>query len=211
MRMPNTYNAIFRAWRARRHKIFLEKIRPTQDQKMLDLGGTLATWQNYGQPVGEITCLNTTKPQIAVPDGLKLELVAGDACDLGYGDASFDIVYSNSVIEHVGDFARQKLFAAEARRVGRRLWIQTPAQECPFEPHYMAPFVHWLPENARRKILRWGTPWGWITKPDQQTVDLTIRSTQLLTKRQFASLFPDCQIYEEKLFGFIPKSYVAYR
>jgi len=151
------------------------------------------------------------KPDLQVPADMNLELVAGDACDLKYEDSSFDLVYSNSVIEHVGDFSRQKLFAEEARRVGGDLWVQTPAQECPLEPHYMAPFVHWLPVRVRRKLLRWFTPWGWLTKPDQKKIDVTIQYTQLLTKSQFITLFPDCEIYEEKLLGIIPKSYTAYR
>jgi hypothetical protein len=54
-------------------------------------------------------------------------------------DQEYDIAFSNSVIEHVGDWERQAAFASEIRRVGKNLWIQTPAKECPIEPHYLAP------------------------------------------------------------------------
>ncbi len=57
------------------------------------------------------------------------------------------VVFSNSVIEHVGTWEDQQAFAAEVRRVGRRLWV--PAYECPIEPHYLAPLVHYLPKEVQ--------------------------------------------------------------
>ncbi len=38
-----------------------------------------------------------------------------------------------------------------------------------------------------------------------------VETTRLLTKREMRQLFPDCEIYTEKLLGFIPKSYIAVR
>lgn len=46
----------------------------------------------------------------------------------GLPRACFDLVYSNSVIEHLGTWEKQQAFAAEARRVGRGYWIPTPGQ-----------------------------------------------------------------------------------
>lgn len=178
---------------------------------MLDLGGSAGTWLSHGQPVKKIVSINIDDQEKELPSEFDIEFRKGDACHLEFENDSFDIVYSNSVIEHVGDFEQQVLFAQEARRVGRQLWIQTPALECPLEPHYLAPFVHWLPVAVRRKILRWLTPWGWIAKPDQAQIDDSIKFTQLLSRKQFEELFPDCEIYTEKLMGIFPKSYTAYR
>ena len=206
------YEKIFKIWRVKRYARFLEVIKPQKENTFLDIGGTYNTWRRHGQPVNKIVSINLTKPKnLTLPDGLNIEFMEGDACELPFSDDSFDVAFSNSVIEHVGDFPRQKLFAKEARRVGGKLWIQTPAQECPFEPHYLAPFVHWFPVVVRRRILRWLTPWGWIQKPNQEKVDTTIQYTQLLTKKQFRELFPDCEIYTEKMLGVLPKSYIAYR
>jgi hypothetical protein len=135
----------------------------------------------------------------------------GDGCALEQADRSYDILFSNSVIEHVGDWERQQAFAREVRRVGKKIWIQTPAFECPIEPHYLAPIVHWLPVAIRRRLLRWITPWGWLTKPSQEKIDETISLTRLLSKKQVKELFPDCVILTERLFRVFPKSYIVFR
>ena len=41
-------------------------------------------------------------------------------------DGTFDVVFSNAVIEHVGGEEEQLRFVAEALRVGRRAFITTP-------------------------------------------------------------------------------------
>jgi len=62
-------------------------------------------------------------------------------------DGEFDLVFSNSVIEHVGDFERMRQFVHEARRVAKSYWIQTPSKWFPIEPHCGMPFW-WLLASA---------------------------------------------------------------
>ncbi len=213
MNIHAIYNQIFKIWRARRMEKFEQIIQPDPGMKLLDVGGYPATWTSRPQLPTRIDCLNihpvkwddSDSPDHRITTGL------GNGCALDLPDESYDILFSNSVLEHVGDWHRQRAFAEEARRVGKRLWIQTPALECPLEPHYFAPFVHWLPVSIRRRVLRWATPWGWIAKPTQEEVDETIAFTQLLTRKQMEELFPECVILTERLFWVIPKSYVAYR
>ena len=69
--------------------------------------------------------------------------VIGDACNLDMlSSKSFDIIYSNSVIEHVGR-ERQKEFANEIMRVGKKYWVQTPYKHFPVEPHFVFPFFQY--------------------------------------------------------------------
>ncbi|MDQ6630470.1 MAG: class I SAM-dependent methyltransferase [Verrucomicrobiota bacterium] len=126
-------------------------------------------------------------------------------------DQSYDIGFSNSVIEHVGSWESQQQFASEIRRVAKALWVQTPAYECPIEPHYMTPFVHYLPNSLQKKILRWCTVRGWIERPSQQQVDFMVDTTRLLRKSEMQQLFPDCEIITEHMLWVIPKSYIAIR
>jgi hypothetical protein len=207
------YTFIFKFWRSKRMRLFEEIMKPSADDVMLDVGGYPWFWRMRPQCTKRIDCVNlhaVNWDPDACPEH-RITMQMGDGCALAYPDKTYDIVFSNSVVEHVGDWERQQAFAHEVRRVGRRLWIQTPAYECPVEPHYLMLGVHWFPVSMRRKILRWFTPWGWMTKPNQETVDKTIKFTQLLRRKQMVELFPDCQIVTERLFGLFPKSYIAIR
>ncbi len=212
--MSDLYKPIFKRWREDRQKLFRQLIAPKAGERILDIGGYPHTWLGTPQVVDEVVCLNLHiypwKEEKQYPDH-RITLVVGNACDLKYADGEFPIVFSNSVIEHVGDFAAQEAFAREARRVGGRLWIQTPAYECPIEPHYLTPFVHWLPKGLRRRMARWFTVWGLLEKPTPADVDEMVDYTRLLTKREMKQLFPDCRIITERLLGVLPKSHIAVR
>lgn len=213
MNIHAIYAQIFKVWRAKRMLRFEQTLQPQAGDLLLDVGGYPYTWTTRPQQPSRIDCLNVHDvpwDPSAAPDH-QITTRVGDGCALGFGDASYDILFSNSVIEHVGDWERQCAFAAEARRVGKRLWIQTPALACPLEPHYLAPFVHWLPVRVRRRLLRWCSLWGWLSKPTQAKVDETIAFTRLLTRKQMQTLFPDCEIWTERLLWVFPKSYTAYR
>ncbi|MES2571180.1 MAG: methyltransferase domain-containing protein [Verrucomicrobiota bacterium] len=161
------YGLIFKVWRRKRFRLFVEVMAPAPDDLLLDVGGYPQFWMSNPQPVKRIDSLNIHPVEwdsAAHPD-YQIRTVIGNGCALEMADKSYDIVFSNSVIEHVGSWEQQQAFAAEIRRVGKALWIQTPAYECPIEPHYLAPFVHYLPPSVQRRILRWCSPWGLITKP----------------------------------------------
>ena len=138
----------------------------------------------------------------------KMRCFQGDGRALEFGDLAYDIVYSNSVIEHVGTWDDQKAFAAEARRVGRRLWIQSPARACPVEPHYLGVFIHWFPSAWHVPLARWTSVMGLTGAADLQSI---ASNTRLLSKREYRVLFPDCEIWTERFLWVFPKSYVAIR
>ena len=84
-----------------------------------------------------------------------MRAVRGDACYLPHVDRGFDIAFSNSVIEHLGEYESQRRFAEEIRRVGRKVWVQTPARWFLVEPHFLTVGIHWLPRSVQRRTLRW--------------------------------------------------------
>jgi hypothetical protein len=188
-------------------------MKPRGGEVALDVGGYPGFWTAHPPFVRRIDCLNVHEIAWdgALFPGHRIRTLVGNGCRLSFGDGSYDLLYSNSVIEHVGGWEQQEAFAREARRVGRRLWIQTPAFECPIEPHYIAPFVHFLPRHVQKATLRWFTPWGWLQKPGKEQVRDAVDSTRLLGKREMHELFPDCEIVTERLAGLLPKSYIAIR
>jgi hypothetical protein len=90
------------------------------------------------------------------------------------------------------------------------VWVQTPARWFPFEPHLLAPCLHYLPRAWQRRLLRHCTPWGWIARPSREANDCFLAQTRLLTHREMRELFPDCEIRRERFLG-LTKAYVAVR
>ena len=194
---------------------FRGALEPRAGQRILDVGGTADFWRG-SDLAADITIVNPD-PGAAATSSDRRETATGtprvqvgDGCALPFADASFDVVFSNSAIEHVGTWERQQRFAAETRRVGRRLWVQTPAREFFIEPHLIAPFVHWLPERWQRRVIRRGTLRGWLERWDARNVDAFLGEVRLLTLDEMRALFPDCTILRERFLG-MTKSYVAVR
>ncbi len=204
------YGLLSARFRARRLKWFTELVSPPPQATILDVGGYPWFWQNVTSPY-RITLLNPhVVPGLSEKLADRFTFAVGDGCHLEYPDRSFDVVFSNSVIEHVGTYARQQAFAAEARRVGRALWIQTPAREFFVEPHLLTPFIHYLPRSLQARLLRYGTVWGLMTKPSRAEVAGFLDEVRFLNCREMRELFPDCVICRERFLGFT-KSYVAVR
>lgn len=176
---------------------------------ILDVGGTEDFWRLAGVPAGKevsITLLNLDRLPTTLPN---VTSIAGDARDLRFPDSGFDVVFSNSVIEHVGGPEDQRKMADEVRRVGKRHFIQTPNKYFPIEPHFMFPFYQFLPKSLQIRLLQRFTL-GWIKRtPDRGEAGRLIAGIRLLDKSEFKALFPDSRIFEEKFLG-LTKSFVAY-
>lgn len=203
------YARVSPLFRRRRMRNFATRLCPTAATRILDVGGYPGNWKETTLE-SSITILNVGPLPSSPGSDRRIETVVGDGCQLQYGDESFDIVFSNSVIEHVGSFERQQAFAREVRRVGKALWIQTPARSFFIEPHLLTPFIHFLPRTTQRRLLRHFTVWGLLTKPTAQQVDDFMEQTRLLDKSELKQLFPDCDILEEHIAG-LTKSFIALR
>ena len=200
-------------FRRRRFRRFLEKCEPQASDRVLDIGGTLDFWEKSG-PIGrELDVLNIRCEEGAVIErnGCSIRHIQGDARALGCADNSYDLVFSNSVIEHVGSWVDQCAFAREARRAGKKIWIQTPAKYFFVEPHFLTLFIHWLPKRIQKKLIRYGSLWGLLAKPSPAQIDGMVEEIRLLTLPEMRILFPDCKIHKERFLGLLVKSYSAYR
>jgi len=208
VKIQRVYEILTRGFRGRRMNRFLETFRPTDDTTVLDVGGTPFNWEQIDGRF-PVTLLNTEPLPFQNLDD-RYTLVRGSGTRLGFSDGSFDIAFSNSVIEHVGSLEAQRAFAKELRRVGRKLWVQTPARGFFFEPHLLAPFVHFLPFSWKRRLVRNFTLWGWITRPSRASVDRMLGGLHLLDYATFRALFSDCEIRRERFLG-LTKAFVAVR
>jgi len=177
--------------------------------KILDVGGLQVVWERIGfadQPDIHITLLNLVKVS---NDHWNMESVVGDACSMPqYHDGQFDIVYSNSVIEHVGGDKEIQSMANEIRRVAKRYYVQTPNRYFPVEPHFSFPMFQFMPIGLRATFVQ-HFPLGWFERiSDRERAEELVRSINLLSKRQVQSLFPDAVIIDERFCG-ISKSLLA--
>ncbi|HXV96936.1 MAG TPA: class I SAM-dependent methyltransferase, partial [Anaerolineae bacterium] len=151
--------------RRKRFSLFLELLADVpKPVKILDIGGTQRFWEVMGfinQPDVHITLLNLDRQEVNYDN---FSTVIGDATNLvGIKDQEFDAVFSNSVIEHVGDYQQQKQMAQEVQRVGRRYFVQTPNYFFPIEPHFLFLGFQWLPLSTRTWLLQHFNL-GWIPR-----------------------------------------------
>jgi len=94
-------------FRSRRNQLFLKLFNPGEETKILDVGGTSETWRNTGLN-RNVTLLNITKPKKRDLD-MGFQCVQADAANMKLiQDQSYDIVFSNSVIEHLGGGVERK-------------------------------------------------------------------------------------------------------
>jgi hypothetical protein len=176
-----------------------------RDLRILDVGGRARYWQNVGlDRVAEIRLLNADAAELPPVDPPFVNL-SGDARAMtGVADGSVDLVHSNSVIEHVGPWPDMAAMAAELRRVGLAGWVQTPAWEFPVEPHFRLPFLHWLGQPARRRLLG--------LSPLYRGADLAslrhhVDRINLLSRAEVRALFPGCEVSAERLI--LTKSHIV--
>jgi len=182
----------------------------TRPLHILDVGGTQGFWELMGRIKDDanITIFNVSPIEVSYPT---LISKVGDARDMReFKDKEFQIVFSNSVIEHVGTYAQQRQMAEEVQRVGERYYVQTPNRFFPIEPHFLFPFFQFLPLSLR-VLLVTHFNLGWRRNiPDKQEALQAVKEIRLLTEKELKNLFPGANIYKEKLLG-LTKSFIVYK
>jgi hypothetical protein len=206
MKMSRIYSPLSLYFRRKRMRKFVDLFSVKDSDHIIDVGGYPFNWT-----------LIDIKPKILMvnledetwEEG-NLKKVMGDGRSLEFNDNSFDIAYSNSVIEHVGCYGDQLAFAREISRVGYRYYVQTPNRWFFVEPHLLTVFITYLPRSILRKLVRYCSVWGLIMKPTQEQVDDFLGGLCLLDYSEMRKLFPDAEILRERFFG-ITKSLIATR
>lgn len=182
--------------------------------RVLDLGGSYEYWEPLLTllPSGllrsvRILNLPPVEEQVLTCCGIPLTLRAGDARDPAL-EGGFDLVHSNSLLEHVGSDRDQQLVADNTMRLGTWWWVQAPSRHCPVEPHFGFPFYNHLPIRVQVALHRRFDLGHMPREPDRQRAERDCASIRLVDRTRMRSLFPGCELLVERLGPFV-KSYVA--
>jgi len=217
---PTSLASRFRARRGAAVRALIAEIAARNGRcAILDLGGTPDYWIKIGvdflrQHKVSIEIVNREPGELGVGASADdvMSLSVGDACALPqFADNSFDLVHSNSVIEHVHSWNNMIAFAAETRRLSENYYVQTPYFWFPIDPHFFTvPFFHWLPAPVRAWLLH-NFPIAHSGRiADYSRAVNVVEGVTLLDKKQFSWLFPDAEIRFERVLG-LPKSLIATR
>lgn len=194
--------------RARRWEWFGSTFPQLGDMSVIDLGGTVQSWLRAPVRPGRVHLVNLQDSFTdTLPDWMSRDY--GDACELPESilSGSYDVVFSNSVIEHVGGHERRQRFADAVHRLADRHWIQAPYRYFPLEPHFLFPGFQYLPLATRMHILR---HWPLVTNTpaDRRAAVLTALKVELPSRTEMKFYFPDSLIRAERVAG-LAKSLIA--
>lgn len=126
-------------------------------------------------------------------------LVTYEGRDFPFEDRSFEWVFSNAVIEHVGDEAAQVHFVNEMLRVSRRVYFTTPNKYFPVESHTNALLLHWFPGDV---FYRWCAK----NRPYWNKSNLNLLGLRRLQRIMVASNATKYRIISNRLMGW-PMTY----
>jgi len=205
---PYAGHSVSARLRARRWQELIRRFPDLHRMRVLDLGGDARSWAGAPVRPRSLVLLNLYPQE----DGPGVRSLVGDACappaELLDGEP-FDLVFSNSVIEHVGGHARRTAFADAVHRLAPHHWIQTPYRYFPVEPHWLFPGFQFLPFRARVRLTReW--PLGHRHDPSRAGAVANVASVELLCRGELRSYFPGSELWLERLGG-LTKSLVAVR
>jgi ubiquinone/menaquinone biosynthesis C-methylase UbiE len=194
---------LHKTFRAQKVDCFFRELRPRFEETLLDVGGGIGIVGEF-KPLYKhfrsVQVVNLDRMSIPDKEFPHVTVSNADGCNLPYADRSFDWVFSNAVIEHVGGPERQKLFASEIRRVARKgYFVATPNRNFPVDPHTLLPFYQFLTPHWQGKVCRFSP--GHMRRYEP---------LDLLSARDLRALFPGAAVRKLGM-RFFPNNLIAYR
>jgi hypothetical protein len=174
---------------------------------VIDLGGTVEAWLRAPIRPVSVHIVNLEQPPEKVPGWMRAD--QADACSLPpqISRGSYDLVFSNSLIEHVGGHSQRMRFAEAVHKLSERHWVQTPYRYFPVEPHLLFPGFQFLPLNVRAEVSR---RWPLVHTPPRSREEglRAAMGIELLGRAEMAFYFPDSALRCERMLGLV-KSLIA--
>jgi ubiquinone/menaquinone biosynthesis C-methylase UbiE len=194
---------IHRKYRNQKIELFRDLVRERgQGGRLLDVGGGPGLDGEFLElytAFDEVVVVNLEPREFKALAGVTLKTMTADARELPLESRSFDWVFSNAVIEHVGDWRQQERFAKEIQRVASRgYFLTTPNKFFPIEPHVMLPFYQFLPVSVQKRVV-----------PHSPGYLRSYEEINLLSAGQMRKLFPGATVLPVG-FPVIGNSLVAY-
>lgn len=207
---PKSLGAKFRANRLKKfEKLFFKNFNSEKPISILDVGGTGYFWKQSqipNVPGVRITLLNLHLEKSTHPH---INSLIGDATNMAdFEDKKFDLVFSNSVIEHLYTYENQQKMADEIQRVGRKYFVQTPNKYFPIEAHYAIPFAQYLPKKMLHFLLT-KTKVSRFKRWEHQAAQQYLDEIRLLDGAEMNALFPGSKLLKETVMG-MTKSLTAH-
>ena len=206
--------------REKRLERFNEFVKGVTGQiRLIDLGGTVKFWEDWGlakQPRLDVTIVNDhhidknhEHDLLALPNihRLQADVLTLSAAYL----AGYDVIFSNSLIEHLPGPEAQRQLAQAIIDSGRPYFMQTPNKRSPVDPHFPRPYVPFFaayPRPLQARLLSWSALGSGCAAPSYAAALERLSNYYPLTTSGVRQLFPQARIVMERPLG-VPMSIIA--
>lgn len=130
--------------------------------RLLDVGCGIGVYAEFWNSRGlRVTAIDVDADQVAIAARrareqrlkIRYEVASGDR--LPFESGSFDIVYANSLLEHVEEWERCLNEWIRVLAPGGLLWVETTNVLCPRQGEFRwLPFYSWWPQALKRVAVR---------------------------------------------------------
>lgn len=187
--------------------------------RVLDLGGTAEMWSRWQvreSDALQITLLNhhrldTTQRDVPVTQPF-IRSCHGDALALTARELhSFDVIFSNSMLEHLPSRVQQVQLADCIMASGLPFFIQVPNRRSPVDPHFphpLVPFFALYPRELQARLLAWSHLGSGGRATSLAQARATFAHYHPLSRTDMHRLFPAATVRMQWTFG-LPMSVIA--